>query len=90
MAVTNICVVKWCYSFYLMYLLNIHLRFHWREWIEQFGAPCYYSTMHWESKHKQLKLIKENKTNNSNHYKDIFLILNVVNVDFFIINFAFL
>ena len=47
------------------------MRFHWRHWIEEFGSPSYYSTMHWESKHKQLKLIKENQTNNSNHYKDI-------------------
>jgi hypothetical protein len=47
------------------------LRFHWRDWIEEFGSPCYYSTMHWESKHKQLKLIKENRSNNSNHFRDI-------------------
>ena len=27
--------------------------------------------MHWESKHKQLKLIKENQSNNSNHFHDL-------------------
>jgi hypothetical protein len=27
--------------------------------------------MHWESKHKQLKQIKERKTNNTNHSRDI-------------------
>ena len=36
-----------------------------------FGAPAYYSTMHWESKHKQLKQWKEFCTNNKNHERDI-------------------
>lgn len=27
--------------------------------------------MHWESKHKQLKLIKENRSNNQDHYHDL-------------------
>jgi hypothetical protein len=27
--------------------------------------------MHWESKHKQLKLIKERQTNNTEHSRDI-------------------
>lgn len=52
--------------------LYIHQRFHWRTWIEEFGAPVYYSTMHWESKHKQLKLTKD-KTNNHQHHKDLLL-----------------
>jgi hypothetical protein len=47
------------------------LRFHWRYWIEEFGSPSYYSTMHWESKHKQLKLIKEHRSNNHHHYFDL-------------------
>jgi len=54
-------------------LQNIHLRQHWRTWIEEFGAPVYYSTMHWESLHKQLRIIKSNSTNNTNHEKDICL-----------------
>jgi hypothetical protein len=29
--------------------------------------------MHWESVHKQLKIIKNNSTNNTNHEKDIIL-----------------
>lgn len=36
-----------------------------------FGTPVFYSTMHWESKHKELKTIKNNQTNNSNHTRDI-------------------
>lgn len=47
------------------------MRKHWGTWIRLFGAPVFYSTMHWESKHKQLKLIKEKQTNNHNHTKDI-------------------
>ena len=54
-------------------IIYIHSRQHWRFWIEEFGAPPYYSTMHWESKHKQLKIIKETRTNNTNHEKDIIL-----------------
>lgn len=47
------------------------MRLHWSFWIKKFGAPAFYSTMHWESKHKQLKLIKERQTNNTNHCKDV-------------------
>ncbi len=44
---------------------------HWRFWIQKYGSPAHYSTMVWESKHKQLKFIKANQTNNTNHSKDI-------------------
>lgn len=62
--VTNSC-------FYFDGYEYLHLRQHWPFWIKKFGAPAYYSTMHWESKHKQLKQIKERKTNNTNHSRDI-------------------
>jgi hypothetical protein len=52
-------------------LKYLHLRKHWPFWIKKYGAPAFYSTMHWESKHKQLKQIKERKTNNTNHSRDI-------------------
>ena len=53
--------------------IYIHQRKHWRLWIEEFGAPVYFSTMHWESKHKQLRMLKDSCTNNTNHERDILL-----------------
>lgn len=40
-------------------------------WIREFGAPAHFSTMTWEPKHKELKLIKEKQTNNTDHGRDI-------------------
>ncbi len=51
--------------------INIHLGMHWKEDIENFGMPIYFSTMHYEPKHKQLNIIKQHQTNNKNHGRDI-------------------
>jgi hypothetical protein len=44
---------------------------HWKEDIRKWGMPLYFSTNHFEPKHKQLKLIKEHQTNNRHHCRDI-------------------
>jgi len=46
---------------------------HWDDYIFKFGMPIFYSTMHWEPKHKQLKQIKERQTNNTDHSRDVLL-----------------
>ena len=51
--------------------INIHLGVHWIEMIQDFGMPIFFSTMHWEPKHKQLNLLKLHQTNNHNHSRDI-------------------
>lgn len=48
-----------------------HLSLHWKEDIRKWGMPIYFSAQHWEPKHKQLKLQKENQTNNHNHARDL-------------------
>ena len=52
-------------------IVNPHVGLHWKADIEMWGMPLYFSTMHWEPKHKQLKLLKNKQTNNSNHPRDI-------------------
>jgi hypothetical protein len=51
--------------------VNPHMGMHWEDYIAEFGMPIFFSTMHWEPKHKQLKQIKERQTNNTDHSRDV-------------------
>ena len=51
--------------------LNIHLGLHWKKVIKEFEMPIFFSTMHYEPKHKKLKFIKTKQTNNHDHSHDI-------------------
>jgi hypothetical protein len=52
-------------------ILKPHVGLHWTLDIKMWGMPIYYSTNHWEPKHKQLKLLKLHQTNNHNHSRDV-------------------
>ena len=56
------------------FILNPHVGLHWKDDIPVWGLPIYYSTMHWEPKHKLLKIIKSRQTNNSDHNRDVLLL----------------
>lgn len=51
--------------------LNPHVTLHYKDDITIWGLPVYYSTNHWEPKHKLLKLSKMRQTNNHYHHRDI-------------------
>ena len=52
-------------------IIKPHVGLHWQTDISKWGMPVYFSTMHWEPKHKKLKLIKQHQTNNKAHGIDI-------------------
>ena len=54
-------------------IVNPHQGMHWEEDMLEWGLPLYFSTNHWEPKHKVLKRHKERQTNNTNHSKDVLI-----------------
>lgn len=52
-------------------MLKPHYSAHWKEDIQRYGMPIYFSTNHHEPKHKSLKLVKQKQTNQHNHSRDI-------------------
>lgn len=50
---------------------NIHAGMHLPDYILDFGMPLFFSTMHYEPKHKQCNLLKQHQTNQLNPSRDI-------------------